>query len=143
MRRFLVVTNQTSGGAALFARIRECLTEGPCRFSVVVPATAVSEQLMSGPGDAAIIAQRRLLGTLARFRAEGAVPSGEVGPADALEAVLSVLARGDVFDEIIVSTLPPGISRWIHQDLVHRLARATGLPVTHVVPTRRERRVAV
>ena len=35
------------------------------------------------------------------------------------------------FDEIIISTLPLGISRWLKLDLVSK-ARGLGLPVTHV-----------
>jgi GABA permease len=40
--------------------------------------------------------------------------------------------NGRHFDEIIVSTLPTHVSRWLHQDLPHRLERKTQLPVTHV-----------
>ncbi len=39
----------------------------------------------------------------------------------------------DGFDEIIVSTLPPGLSRWLRQALLHRVRRAFSLPVTHLV----------
>jgi hypothetical protein len=35
------------------------------------------------------------------------------------------------YDEIIVSTLPLGVSRWLKLDLVSK-ARGLGLPVTHV-----------
>ena len=38
------------------------------------------------------------------------------------------------YDEIIVSTLPPRISRWLKLDLVSK-ARGLGLPVTHVEAT--------
>jgi hypothetical protein len=37
------------------------------------------------------------------------------------------------FDEIIVSTLPKHVSKWLKLDLPHRVERATGKPVTHVV----------
>jgi hypothetical protein len=41
--------------------------------------------------------------------------------------------RTHEFDEIILSTLPAGPSRWLRQDLPHRLARVTRIPVTHVI----------
>ena len=37
------------------------------------------------------------------------------------------------FDEIIVSTLPTGSSRWLGLDLPHRLEKLTSVPVRHVV----------
>lgn len=43
-----------------------------------------------------------------------------------------MLAARD-FDEVIVSTLPPGASRWLRLDLLHRVERRFDLPVTHVV----------
>ena len=36
------------------------------------------------------------------------------------------------YDEIVVSTLPGSISKWLKLDLPHRVERSTGLPVTHV-----------
>jgi hypothetical protein len=35
------------------------------------------------------------------------------------------------YDEIIISTLPPRMSRWLRLDLVSK-ARGLGVPVTHV-----------
>jgi cell pole-organizing protein PopZ len=37
------------------------------------------------------------------------------------------------FDEIIVATLSPRLSRWLHHDLPARLQHDFHLPVTHVV----------
>jgi hypothetical protein len=37
------------------------------------------------------------------------------------------------FDEILVSTLPTGASRWLQIDLPHQVERMTGVQVTHVV----------
>jgi hypothetical protein len=39
------------------------------------------------------------------------------------------------FDEVIVSTLPTGASKWLQIDLPHRVERFTGAPVRHVVGT--------
>jgi hypothetical protein len=42
-------------------------------------------------------------------------------------------AAGDgEFDEVIVSTLPKHVSKWLHLDLPHKVAHATGLPTEHV-----------
>jgi hypothetical protein len=43
-----------------------------------------------------------------------------------------VLNRREV-DEIILSTLAPGVSKWLKRDLPHRLARRFDLPVIHVI----------
>ena len=39
----------------------------------------------------------------------------------------------DAFEEIIISTLPLGISRWVHLDVPARVRKETDIPVTHVV----------
>ena len=46
---------------------------------------------------------------------------------DAIEEALD----GADFREVIVSTLPPSVSRWLHLDLPRRLGRL-GLPVTTI-----------
>ena len=39
----------------------------------------------------------------------------------------------DQFDEITISTLPLGVSRWLGMDLPHRAERKFKLPVTTVI----------
>jgi hypothetical protein len=132
MRRYLVVANQTLAGHHLLEHVRQCLAAGPSWFFVLVPATPTDVQLVSGEGDAEVRAHRRLEGALAWFRAEGASAVGAVGDPSPLRAVTDVLRR-ESFDEIVLSTLPPGTSRWLVEDFPIRLAGATGLPVTHLV----------
>jgi hypothetical protein len=36
-------------------------------------------------------------------------------------------------DEIVISTLPPGESRWLEHDVVERTRREVDLPMTHVI----------
>ncbi len=132
MRRYLVVANQTLLGERLLAEIRRRVAAGPCQFHVVVPATHARDHAVWTEGHDRAIAQGRLTEALERFGADGAVVDGEVGDASPIEAVRDVLHREPRFDEVILSTLPPGLSRWIKQDLPHRVERAFNLPITVV-----------
>ena len=134
MRRYLVVANQTLGGEHLMEKVRECMTAGPCRFSVVVPATD-RPGVMQTEARAHRDAQTRLDAALARFREAGADVTGRIGDARPMEAVRDALLH-DSFDEIILSTLPSGPSAWIRQDLPHRVRKAFDLPVTHLIAKR-------
>jgi hypothetical protein len=91
-----------------------------------------SDHAVYTEGEAEALARQRLDEALARFGAMGAEADGEVGDANPLEAVGDTLRDGK-FDEIILSTLPPGASRWLKQDLPHRVERSFELPVTHIV----------
>ena len=132
MRRYLVVANQTLMSEELRAAVRDRLGAPPCRFHVVVPATPSRDHLAWTEGAARQVARDRLEAALAWLHAEGAITTGSIGDADPVLAVLDALPRDD-FDEILLSTLPPGLSRWVRQDLPRRLARRTELPVAHVV----------
>jgi hypothetical protein len=136
MRRYLIVANQTLLGDPLLARVRQCLDAGPCQFHIVVPAT-------HAPGRAAQLdsrdhayAEARLEEGLTRFRTLGADVVGEVGDRRAFDAIRDAIRNAPPFDEIILSTLPPGMSRWLHQDLPHRVHRAFELPTSTVVAAR-------
>lgn len=131
MRRYLVVANQTLGGNALTAAVRARARMEPCTFHLLVPATPPRDHAWT-EGEAREIARERLELALGRFRALGVEVDGEVGDASPMLAVEDVL-RGATFDEIILSTLPPGLSRWLRIDLPHRVEAAFGLPVTHVI----------
>ncbi|MGH2723242.1 MAG: hypothetical protein ACRDI0_03080 [Actinomycetota bacterium] len=140
MRRYLVVANQTLGGEHLIEKVREILASGPCSFHVVVPATSPADHAVWTEGEANALAQKRLELTLARFRELGAEADGEVGDENPMDAVRDCQAI-QRYDEIILSTLPAGISRWLKQDLPHRMERACGVPVTHVIGEAEEVRV--
>ena len=134
MRRYLVVANQTLGGEHLAEKVREYVAAGAAQFHILVPATH-PEHLTWTEGQAKAMAQHRLDEALVRFRELGATADGEVGDDSPLRAIGDVLRR-EQFDEIILSTLPPGPSRWLKQDLPHRVVRTFNLPVTHVVAMR-------
>lgn len=132
MRRYLVVANQTLVGEPLAAKVRELMGTGPCQFYLVVPATHPHHHATWTEGGATAIATRRLGGALVRLRALGAEVEGHVGDERPADAVRDAILAGPHFDAIVLSTLPPGISRWMRQDLPHRLERAFGLPIIHV-----------
>lgn len=133
MRRYLVVSNQTLSSDAFVEKIRSCLAAGPAQFHVVVPATHAHDHLTWTEGHDRAIADERLERTLELFAALGAEAEGEVGEARPLAAMHDAVRAGGRFDEILLFTLPPGLSRWLRQDLPHRAQRRFGIPVTHVV----------
>jgi hypothetical protein len=154
-RRYLVVANKTLGGEQLLAKIHECMAAGPCHFYALVPATLTDQYrwpppmvlpTVSGGGvlgappspeavedkEAVAHAQGRLGEELKRLRRAGATADGQVGDPDPLRAIREAVDR-EQFDEIILATLPPGVSRWLGMDLPHCVERSVKLPVTHVV----------
>jgi hypothetical protein len=80
-------------------------------------------------------AKHRLEEARVWFAREGLPVTGEVGDANPVEAVAAALRRegNDAFEEVIVSTLPLGTSRWLRLDAPTRIHRVTGLPVHHIV----------
>jgi hypothetical protein len=132
MRRYLVVANQTLGGPHLLEKMRETLAAGSSGFHVLVPATPPGHFATWTEGEALAVAQERLDAALTQFKELGVEATGEVGDPDPLQAIADALLERP-FDEIILSTLPPGASRWLKQDLPHRVERSFSIPVTHVV----------
>ncbi len=136
MRRYLIVANRTLLGAPLLARVKECLAAGPCEFHLVVPATHAPGPFSQLEHRDHAFALRRLEEGLARFRALGIEVVGEVGDARPMDAIRDAMRDAPPFDEIILSTLPPGLSRWLHQDLPHRIARTFEVKTSAVVMAR-------
>jgi hypothetical protein len=138
MPTYLIVANQTMGGAELIDHVRSVMAEGPCDFHLVVPATPPrehltwKEHLTWTEGEAKTIAAHRLEEGLDRIRAMGAEATGEVGDASPILAVDDALRHREV-DGVIVTTLPVGVSRWLKLSLPDRIERKHHVPVTHIV----------
>ena len=138
MRRCLVLANQTLGGPRLLETIQRRMTTGEHEFYVVVPATPIADQerVVVGAGAPAdhgyAVAAQRLARAVEQITELGAPADGEVGDPDPLEAVRLALGRFAA-DEVVVSTLRLGISRWLRADLPSRIERSCHLPVEHVV----------
>jgi hypothetical protein len=128
----LVVAHQTAATPGLLDAVRARAARGPARFHLVVPQQAHGIHKLVDPEDTGVDeAQRVLEVALPRLSQEaGHEVTGSVGDAEPLSAIQDAVNLGD-FDEIIISTLPLGISRWLKLDLVSK-ARGLGLPVTHV-----------
>jgi hypothetical protein len=135
MRSYLVVGNQTLGGPELAAAIAQRIAAGPSDFHVVVPATPVGGGLTWDEDEAYEAAKARLDTTLAQIRGLGVAASGEVGHRDPVEAARDAIWRHPV-DEVILSTLPAGLSRWLGQDAPSRLKSAVAVPVIVVTAAR-------
>jgi hypothetical protein len=133
MRRYLVIANRTLCEQHLLDELhRRRVAEPGCRFHLIVPATPPSGTWTDE--SARDLARLRLDDALDTLAVGGISATGEVGDANPVTAVGDVLLRElGRFDEIIISTLPVGISKWIGENTVRRLKRATGMPVTHVI----------
>lgn len=144
MRRYLVVANQTLGGAELAAKLDELSRDQQCRFYMVVPITQMSGsdhavdaawaplEVHDGYQVGHKLAEGRLNAELARLRKAGVEADGEVVDPLPIDRVRELAGRED-YDAIIVSTLPHRMSRWLRIDLPHRLKKATQLPLDHVI----------
>jgi hypothetical protein len=128
----LVVANVTAKSPELLETLKERAAKDKCRFTLVVPAPAV------GPvGREA--AERTLEEAVEHFRAAGLNVEGVIGDHDPIAAV-SEEWDPQRYDEIVISTLPTGVSKWLQVDLPRRIEKTAGVPVSHVVaePQRRE-----
>ena len=130
--RVLIVANRTAATEALLAAVRRRASQAPARFHLVVPATPHGLHRVVDPEVAGREeAQARLEAALPELsEAAGSDVTGNVGDADPLAAIHDALTH-DGFSEIIVSTLPRRLSRWLRLDLPSK-ARGLGLPVLHV-----------
>jgi nucleotide-binding universal stress UspA family protein len=131
MKTCLIVANQTLPGEDLAAELRQRIRASERLFYVVVPVTPVQRGATWDEAEATREAEERLRAFLESVRAQGAKADGEIGDRDPIQAVRDVLRNREV-DEIVLSTLPAGISRWLQMDVPSRLERAVDVPVTVV-----------
>ena len=138
--RVLVVANKTAATPALLEAVRERAARGPCEFTLLVPnATHGLHKLVDpedqGRGEAEAVIE--LAVPLLEDAAGGPVESmiGVPEPLAAIQDAINVHG----FDELIISTLPQRVSKWLHLDLPAKAA-GLGLPVTTVVASSRAER---
>jgi hypothetical protein len=136
----LVVANRTAESPELHDALQKRAAQGDAVFTLLVPSTphgvAWAADMHSGGSEA----EGHMNNAVERMRSIGLdMTGGKVGDPDPIAAVQDEV-NFTKYDEIIVSTLPGGISKWLKLDLPHRVERVTGLPVTHV--TAHEAKVA-
>jgi GABA permease len=123
-RNILVVANVTATSDELIAELKARAEGEPATFTLVVPATP-----FGGGREAARV---KLEEAVAQLHDAGLEADGSVGNPDPCVAVTDVWDPKR-FDEIIVSTLPMRMSKWLHAGLPERLERMTGATVTHLI----------
>jgi hypothetical protein len=132
MANVLVVANRTAESPELLEALKRRAAEGDCTFTLLVPATprgvAWAADMHSGGEEA----EQHVANAVDRLRQAGLRVEGKAGDPDPVAAVEDEVNFG-TYDEAIVSTLPALVSKWLKLDLPHRVERATGLRVTHVV----------
>jgi hypothetical protein len=132
--RVLVVAHKTAATQPLLDAVRARAQRGPCVFTLLVPNAThglhkVVDPEDQGAGEASAVLER----ALPRLsEAAGTPVEGILGDADPMAAVHdAVNLRG--FDEVIISTLSPRVSRWLKLDLPSKVS-GLGLPVETVTP---------
>jgi hypothetical protein len=130
--RVLIVANRTAATDQLLDAVRRRAETGPAEFHLVVPATPRGLHRVVDPEDfGREEASQQLKLALARLNevTETEV-TGHVGDPDPMAAISDTMHQRQI-DELIISTLPRRLSRWMHVDLP-RKASGLGLPLTHV-----------
>lgn len=133
--RVLVVAHRTAATPALLNAVRERAARGPCAFTLLVPNIAHGLHRIVDAEDQGEDAAQSVLALALPLleQAAGGHVEGIVGDPEPLNAVQdAVNLRG--FDEIIVSTLPVRVSRWLRLDLPSKIG-GLGLPVTTITAT--------
>ena len=132
MANVLVVANRTAECEELQQALKERAEKGEdVKFTLVVPA-AHGFAKAAGSDEGIPEAQGHVDAAVRKLREAGLDIEARLGDPDPVAAVADA-ANADSYDEVIVSTLPTHLSKWLHLDLPRKAAHATGLPVTHVV----------
>ena len=122
VRRVLIVANRTAATPTLIEHVRRLARERPSAFSLLIPDAPKGQHT-----DWTLELALPLLERAARGPVEGLT-----GEEDPFEAIRRTVSSGD-YDEIVISTLPRRVSKWLRRDLPHRV-ETLGVPVTVVTP---------
>jgi hypothetical protein len=131
-QRILVVADKTADSPDLIAELRRRTERAPTSFTLLVPAVphglAWAADMKAGWSDA--VARAECAAAWIRQAGLG-LEDVIVGDPDPFAAVGDVLHARE-FDEVIVSVLPRGLSKWLALGLPARLRRSIDLPVSQI-----------
>lgn len=154
VKRYLIVANETLAGDLVPALVAERVAAGPSEFHILVPSSpskdtqrlrALVGDPISGYSSVDLVglqeaqaqdrerAVERLETFIDRLSDYRGLITSEIGRPDPFAAITQVMGRSS-FDEIIISTAQPGVSRWLKLDLPSRVQRAFPIPVVVVNP---------
>ena len=131
--RVLVVANKTAATPTLLEAVRDRARREKCTFTLLVPTSAHGLHRVMDPEDHVDKSEAENVIELAQPLLEDAA-GGSVGaligdpePLAAIQDAVNIHG----FDEIIISTLPTRVSRWLRLDLPSKV-KGLGLPVTTI-----------
>jgi hypothetical protein len=125
--RVLVLANRTADSSQLRDALLERRDRGPIEVTLLVPAAWEAQD----PHGGVETGRRRVRSALANLRDTGLEVRCHLGDPDPVTALREAWDP-ERYDEVIVSTLPSRVSKWLQIDLPRRAQRITGGPVTHV-----------
>lgn len=125
MARYLLVAHQTAESNELLDAARALAHEDrDAEFTLLVPATPIGNLLVWEEGATADVAERRAASARARLEEQGLrVTDARIGDQDPMAAIADEVRAGRRYAALVVSTLPAGVSRWLHMDLLSRVRR--------------------
>lgn len=134
---YLVVAHRTATSPELLQTVIRLAEENPqAAFTLLVPVSLPSTLVYE---DSQLRAAAERVGEEARdllFQYDVALKSVIVGDSSPLAAIDDELrAHPEAYGALVLSTLPPGISRWLRLDVHRQAERRFGLPVIHVIAT--------
>jgi hypothetical protein len=136
MALYLIVAHQTAASPELVERVRALADRDPeARFALLVPATPHAHLLQTwDETEVREIARRQARAAMDALAAVGVeLVSARIGDPAPLLAIDDELREHPGYTGIVLSTFPPGVSRWLRGDLPSRLRRRLTIPVEHVV----------
>ena len=126
MANYLVVANETAESPELLRAVTDIHTHDPdSQFVLVVPATPLNllQQFEGTAKSARALAAQRAQNTRRNLEDHGIrVKSARIGSWDPFVAIEAEVVQQQ-YEAIVISTLPPGLSRWLRMDLQSRIAR--------------------